>query len=286
MRRPSRIDRPLRPPCHAWRMRCPLCQARPARRDVPGPRAARSAPSAAAPSARPRSAAPRPAAISSSARAHPPAQVRRQQSDDFEALAPGMMGLSEPRQQLYLFTLTLVDRFRGDGLEPPSMRTSARGSRRWPPRYDTAARGLIYEQQAADCPGPAPGGRHPRRVRRARARPPVGLRRRRRRGAAAPGRSRPERERGRPPAPRGRSSTWRAAWRGASAAPRRRAARRAGRAAASPARPAGSRPDHPVSAAAAASRPAGRARQGRSSWYNWSLRPGQESGQCGRGAPR
>jgi len=62
------------------------------------------------------------------------------------------MGLSEPRQQLYLFTLTLVDRFRGDGLDAAVDADVAAGLEALAVSYDTAARGLIYEQRAPTAP--------------------------------------------------------------------------------------------------------------------------------------
>jgi hypothetical protein len=62
------------------------------------------------------------------------------------------MGLSEPRQQLFLFTLTLVDRFRGDGLDAAVDADVAAGLEALAASYDTAARGLIYEQRAPTAP--------------------------------------------------------------------------------------------------------------------------------------
>jgi hypothetical protein len=88
----------------------------------------------------------------SSARAHPPVQVLRRQSDDLEALAPGMTGLSEPRQQLYLFSLTLIERFRGEGLDAAIDADVVSGLEALAVTYDTAARGLIYEPQASTGP--------------------------------------------------------------------------------------------------------------------------------------
>jgi hypothetical protein len=88
----------------------------------------------------------------SSARAHPPAQVLRRQSDDLEALAPGMTGLSEPRQQLYLFSLTLLERFRGEGLDAAVDADVVSGLEALAATYDTAARGLIYEPQPSSAP--------------------------------------------------------------------------------------------------------------------------------------
>ena len=89
----------------------------------------------------------------SAARAHPPVQVLRRQTQDFEALTPGLMGLSEPRQQLYLFTLTLIDRFRGDGLDAAVDADVTAGLEALAASYDTASRGILYEQQAPTAPG-------------------------------------------------------------------------------------------------------------------------------------
>jgi len=88
----------------------------------------------------------------SSARAHPPVQVLRRQSDDLEALAPGMAGLSEPRQQLYLFSLALLERFRGEGLDAAVDADVVSGLEALAATYDTAARGLIYEPQPSSAP--------------------------------------------------------------------------------------------------------------------------------------
>jgi len=87
-----------------------------------------------------------------SARTHPPARIRRQQSDDIEALAPGMAGMSEPRQQLYLFSLTLIERFRGDGLDAAVDADVVSGLEALAATYDAAARGLIFEQPAGSAP--------------------------------------------------------------------------------------------------------------------------------------
>ena len=69
---------------------------------------------------------------------------------------PALAGLSEARQQLFLFALTLVDRFRGDGLDAASDADVARRRPpRWPPRYETASTGLIYEQRPDSAARPS-----------------------------------------------------------------------------------------------------------------------------------
>ena len=129
-------------------MRCPLCQARPARRGCPALQRD-ICPVCCGTKREVEIRCPDSCGYLASARTHPPAQARRQQSDDIEALAPGMAGLSEARQQLYLFSLTLVDRFRGDGLDAATDTDAASALEALAGTYDAAARGLIYEQRAA-----------------------------------------------------------------------------------------------------------------------------------------
>jgi len=89
----------------------------------------------------------------SSARSHPPAAVRRQRDRDMDAILPALAGLSEARQQLFLYTLTLVDRLRGDGLEAATDADAASAARALAETYETASRGLIYEHRADSLPG-------------------------------------------------------------------------------------------------------------------------------------
>ena len=88
----------------------------------------------------------------SSARSHPPAAVRRQHERDVAALAPAVAGLTETQQQLALFTITLIDRFRGDGLDAATDADVADAARALGATYETASRGLIYEHRPTSVP--------------------------------------------------------------------------------------------------------------------------------------
>jgi hypothetical protein len=87
-----------------------------------------------------------------SSRTHPPAAVRRQQDHDLAALSPALAGLSEARQQLFLFALTLIERFRGDGLDAAGDADAAAAAAALAGTYETASRGLIYEQRPDSVP--------------------------------------------------------------------------------------------------------------------------------------
>ena len=67
-------------------------------------------------------------------------------------LTPALAGLSEARQQLFLFALTLIDRFRGDGLDAGDDADAAAAAAALAGTYETASRGLIYEQRPDSVP--------------------------------------------------------------------------------------------------------------------------------------
>jgi hypothetical protein len=83
-----------------------------------------------------------------SARTHPPAAVRRQQDQDMAVMAPAITRLSEARQQLFLFTLTLIDRFKGEGLDAAADADVVSAAEALAATYETASRGVIYEHRA------------------------------------------------------------------------------------------------------------------------------------------
>jgi hypothetical protein len=67
-------------------------------------------------------------------------------------LSPALAGLSEARQQLFLFTLTLIDRFRGDGLDAANDADAAAAAGALAGTFETASKGLIYEQRPDSVP--------------------------------------------------------------------------------------------------------------------------------------
>ena len=132
-------------------MRCPLCSARPAKRSCPA--LAREICAVCCGTKRlVEIRCPADCPYLASSRTHPPAAVRRQQDHDLEILAPALGGFSEARQQLFLFVLTLIDRFRGEGLDAASDADAASAAAALDGTYDTASRGLIYEQRPDSIP--------------------------------------------------------------------------------------------------------------------------------------
>lgn len=67
-------------------------------------------------------------------------------------LTPALAALPEARQQLFLFSLTLVDRFRGDGLDAAADADVAAAAAALAATYETEARGVIYEHRADSLP--------------------------------------------------------------------------------------------------------------------------------------
>ena len=132
-------------------MRCPLCSSRPAKR--PCPALGREICAVCCGTKREvEITCPRDCRYLASSRSHPPAAVRRQQDQDIGALSPALAGLSEPRQQLFLFTLTLVDRFRGEGLDAADDADAASAAAALAATFETASKGLIYEQRPDTIP--------------------------------------------------------------------------------------------------------------------------------------
>jgi hypothetical protein len=132
-------------------MRCPLCSARQARRLCPA-LAREICPVCCGTKREVEIRCPADCAYLAASRAHPPAAVRRRQDQDLTMLGPAMAGLSEARQQLLLFTLALVSRFRGDGLDAAGDADAAAALAALAGTYETASRGLIYEQRPDSVP--------------------------------------------------------------------------------------------------------------------------------------
>jgi hypothetical protein len=132
-------------------MRCPSCRARPAKRSCPA-LGREICPVCCGTKRGVEIECPADCPYLASARSHPPAAVRRQQDHDLAVLTPALAGLSEARQQLFLFALTLVDRFRGDGLDAARDADAAEAASALAGTYETASRGLIYEQRPDSVP--------------------------------------------------------------------------------------------------------------------------------------
>jgi hypothetical protein len=132
-------------------MRCPLCSSRPAKR--PCPALGREICAVCCGTKREiEIACPRDCGFLAASRSHPPAAVRKQHDQDLGAVSPALAGLSEPRQQLFLFTLTLVDRFRGEGLDAAADADAASAAAALAATFETASKGLIYEQRPDSVP--------------------------------------------------------------------------------------------------------------------------------------
>ena len=67
-------------------------------------------------------------------------------------MSPALAGLSEPRQQLFLFAMTLVDRFKGEGLDAAADVDAASAAAALAATFETASKGLIYEQRPDSLP--------------------------------------------------------------------------------------------------------------------------------------
>lgn len=132
-------------------MRCPLCSARPAKRLCPA-LGREICPVCCGTKREVEIRCPADCIYLAASRVHPPAAVRRQQDHDLAALGPAMAGLSEARQQLFLFALTLVNRFRGEGLDAASDADAAAAVAALAGTYETASKGLIYEQRPGTVP--------------------------------------------------------------------------------------------------------------------------------------
>jgi len=78
--------------------------------------------------------------------------VRKQQEQDMAVLVPGMTGLSDGQQRLFFLSLTLIHRFRGEGLEAARDVDVADAAASLASTYETESKGLIYEHRAGSLP--------------------------------------------------------------------------------------------------------------------------------------
>ncbi len=132
-------------------MHCPLCQSRPARRACPALHQD-ICPVCCGTKRLTEIRCPDTCVYLNNARVHPAATVRRQQEHDLDALVPALRVLNEPQQQLLMLCLTLVDRFKGEGLDAARDADAADAAAALGATYETAAKGLIYDHRAGSLP--------------------------------------------------------------------------------------------------------------------------------------
>jgi hypothetical protein len=78
--------------------------------------------------------------------------VRKRQEQDLATLVPSLQALTEPQQRLFLLTVALVGRSKGDGLFQPVDADVAEAAAALCATYETAAKGVIYEHRAGSVP--------------------------------------------------------------------------------------------------------------------------------------
>jgi hypothetical protein len=81
------------------------------------------------------------------AQRHPAAAVRRQQEQDLAVLLGALGRLGEPQLQLFFIIHTFISRFKPDGLALVDADV-AEAAGALAASFETAARGVLYEQQA------------------------------------------------------------------------------------------------------------------------------------------
>lgn len=134
-------------------MKCPLCQARPAKRLCPA--LDRQICSVCCGTKRRQDIrCPETCGYLGNAESHPPIKVRREQERDVAVLMPALTALSNPEQQLLFLTLAVVGRHGQDALvlDPAADTDAADALTALAGTYETASRGLIYEQRATSGP--------------------------------------------------------------------------------------------------------------------------------------
>jgi hypothetical protein len=84
--------------------------------------------------------------------AHPPAVVQRQQERDRALLLPSLSGLSERQARLFLMLAALISRHEGDGFQKLVDEDIALAAEAMAATLETSVRGIVYEHRAATLP--------------------------------------------------------------------------------------------------------------------------------------
>lgn len=86
------------------------------------------------------------------AKAHPPAVVQRQQEHDRALLLPLLGGLSERQARLFLMLATLIARHQGEAFQKLVDDDIALAAEALAATLETSVRGIVYERRAATLP--------------------------------------------------------------------------------------------------------------------------------------
>jgi hypothetical protein len=86
------------------------------------------------------------------AQAHPAAVVRRQQEDDIRMFIPTVRDLNQRQEEVMSNVLMVLRGHRGDPLVPTTDDDVQAAAAALAATYETAARGLIYEERPASLP--------------------------------------------------------------------------------------------------------------------------------------
>jgi hypothetical protein len=132
--------------CEALTMTCPLCHERSAKRLCPAV-GRRICAVCCGTKRQAEIACPPDCGYLSSAHAHPPALVRRQQEQDIGFVMAMREGLSNRESELYWAVLTFLAGFRSDPLLTVQDDDLAEGAGSLAATYETANRGVIYEHR-------------------------------------------------------------------------------------------------------------------------------------------
>ena len=132
-------------------MTCPLCRSRQARRQCPA-LGQSICPVCCGTKRLVEIACPPDCGYLASARRHPPAQLQRERDRDVSLLWPAISALSERQSRFFFLFQSLAARLPGDPLRPLRDEDVAAAAAALAGTLESAARGVIYEQQPESLP--------------------------------------------------------------------------------------------------------------------------------------